>query len=106
MSNPFSKFQTKVSKVAIKALGATVEIREPTIAEVSDFYKLVTDEDGKFNASKFLDAKLQRIASCMVKPKITIEELSVLSSSASDAVNEVYEAIENLLNPDKEGNES
>lgn len=107
MANPFTKFVTKSKKVKIVALGATVEIREPSIAEVADFYKMLTGEDGKFNNANFLDAKIERVANCMVEPKMTVEELKALGSSSADAIGEVYDAIEALTakpDGDTEGN--
>lgn len=98
MANPFEKFTTKSSKVKVKALGnATVEVREPTISEVADFYKLLTGEDGKFNNANFLDAKIERVANCMVSPKMSVAELKALGSSSADAIGEVYDAIEALI---------
>lgn len=97
MSNPFAKFVTKTSKVKIKALGdVTVEVREPTISEVADFYKALTGEDGKFNNANFLDAKIDRVANCMVEPKMSGDELRALGSASADAIGEVYDAIEAL----------
>lgn len=108
MANPFTKFVTKSKKVKIVALGnAMVEVREPTISEVADFYKLLTGEDGKFNNANFLDAKIERVANCMVEPKMSIEELKALGSSSADAIGEVYDAIEALITKpegDAEGN--
>ena len=108
MANPFAKFVTKSSKVKVKALNnATVEVREPTISEVSDFYKMLTGEDGKFNNANFLDAKIDRVASCMIEPKMTSDELKALGSSSADAIGEIYDAIEALIakpEGDAEGN--
>jgi len=97
MSNPFAKFTTKTKKVKIKALGAEVELREPTVIEISDFYKTMANPDGTMNVSKFIDAKIERIATCMTNPVMTVDELKALSSSASDAINEIYEASDAMI---------
>lgn len=108
MGNPFSKFTTKSKKVKIKSLDATVEVREPTISEVADFFKSLTDEEGKFIQANFLDAKIKRVSECMIEPKMSFDELKALGAGAGDAIGEVYEAIEAMIekpdNKDSEGN--
>ncbi len=96
-SNPFGKFVTKSKKVEIAALGATVEVREPTISEVASFFKSLTDAEGKFVQANFLDAKIQRVADCMIEPSMSFDELKSLSATAGDALGEIYEAIEALI---------
>jgi len=105
MSNPFSKFVTKTKKVKIKSLGAEVEVREPTVNEASDFYKIMSDEDGKINTSNFFNAKIIRVSSCMVNPVMSESELRALPTTAASAINEIYEAID-LLIVGTEGNEA
>lgn len=94
MSNPFDKFKTKTKKVTIKSLGCDVTIKEPTVSETQSFYASMAKEDGTFDVSKLFDAKVQKIADCMIEPKMTVEELRSLSNEASEALNEIYEAIE------------
>ena len=106
MSNPFAKFTTKTKKVKIKALGnAEVELREPTVIEIADFYKLMANPDGTMNVANFLEAKLERIATCLISPAMTVAELKALSSTASDAINEIYEASDAMI-AKGEGNEA
>lgn len=98
MSNPFVKFATKKQKVKIKSLNDyEVEVREPTILEVSEFLKELLDENGNVITSKFMTAKLKRVSECMINPKMSIDELTALGATSSDAINEVYEAIESLI---------
>jgi len=102
MLNPFAKFTTKTKKVKIKALGNTeVELREPTVIEIADFYKIMANSDGSMNIANFLEAKLERIATCLVSPTITVDELKALSSTASDAINEIYEASDLMISKDE-----
>ena len=105
MSNPFLKFQTKSQKLKIKSLAnSEVEVREPTVAEVAEFYKAITDDKGQFVTSKFFEAKVKRVSDCMVTPKMAVDELLALSAESNEAINEVYEAIEAMVNKEKKGN--
>lgn len=94
MSNPFDKFKTKTKKVSIKSLGCDVTIKEPTVDETQSFYAALAKEDGTFDVAKLFDAKIQKIADCMIEPKMTVEELKALSNEASEALNEIYEIID------------
>ena len=40
----------------------------------------------------------------MVTPKMAVDELLALSAESNEAINEVYEAIEAMVNKEKKGN--
>lgn len=98
----FNKFQTEVKKVKIKALdNAEISIREQSVSEVNDFYKKVVknvDKSGKpeVDINAMMDVRLEKVAACMVEPKMTVDELKALSSKANDAINEIAEEIDKL----------
>lgn len=98
----FAKFLTKTKVVKIKSLdNAEVTIRELTVQESNDYYKQLVSEsstDGKinFNYKEIFSIKLSKVANCMVDPKMTIEELKTLSDGASEAINEIADAIDAL----------
>lgn len=100
MSNPFGKFKVKTKKVKIKALeNAEVTIQELSVAQSTDFYKRVIkgfDKDGKaeLNYNELADIKLEKVAAGMIEPYMTLEELKALSHSASQAIDEISEAID------------
>ena len=96
----FDKFKTKTKKVKIKSLDdAQVEIREITISEANEFVGKITKdgvEDFVVDQQKYREAKLDIISSCVIKPEITVEELKELSSGATEAIEELYQAINGL----------
>jgi hypothetical protein len=105
--NVFERFHTKTKVIKVKALdNAEVTIRELTVHESNDYYKkLVSDSstDGKinFNYKEIFTIKLEKVANCMVEPKMSIEELKSLSDGASEAITEIAEAIDALSSEGK-----
>lgn len=106
MSNLFDKFKTAEKVVKVKALGADVTIRELTVAESNDFYKMIITgygDDGKpeVNLNNLAEVKLQKVSACLLDPKMTIDELKGLGSGASTAIEEISNAIDELSNMGK-----
>lgn len=107
MSTLFTKFQTKEKKVAIKALdNQEVTIRELTVAESNDFYKRIVGEpkaDGgmNFDFKEIFSIRMEKVALAMVEPQMTLKDLKALSEGATEAINEIAEAIENFSNEGK-----
>lgn len=103
----FDKFKTQTKKVAIKALdNQEVTIRELTVQESNDFYKKIVGEpkaDGsmQFNYKEIFTIKLEKVACAMVEPKMSLDELKALSEGATEAINEISEAIEGFNNEGK-----
>lgn len=100
MANPFDSFKLKTKKVKIKSLGnKEVTISEMTVAQSNEFYsKVVTGykEDGTpiIEYTAVPEVNLEKVATCMVEPKMTVEELKQLSSEASKAISEISDAID------------
>lgn len=100
MANPFDSYKLKTKKVKIKALdNAEVTIQELTVAQSADFYKRVIkgfDADGKaqLNYDELAEIKLEKVASGMLEPKMTIEELKELGNGANIAIDEIATAID------------
>lgn len=98
----FARFLTKTKVIKVKALdNAEVTIRELTVQESNDYYKKLVSEsstDGKinFNYKEIFTIKLEKVASCMVEPKMSIDELKALSEGASEAINEIADAVDAL----------
>ena len=101
MENPFNKFSIKTKQVTIKSLNnAKITLKQPTIADNDEFRKGVfnsTNSDGKpqLNYDNLHASNLRKISSCMVEPKMTIEELNALSVSADEALAEIISEIDN-----------
>lgn len=98
----FSKFKSETKVVKVKALGGEeVTIREMSYKESVDFSKRLfkgMGDDGQpiFEPSEFLSIKAEKVASCMVEPKMSIKELLALPASAGEAINEIAEAIDSF----------
>ena len=107
MSNIFAKYQTNTKVIKVKALdNAEVTIRELTINESNEFYKRIVGEpnaDGSmnFNYKEVFDIKVEKVASAMVEPKMTAEEIYLLSEGATEAINEISDAIDGLSSEGK-----
>ncbi len=101
MENPFLQFKTETKEVQIEALnGATISLQQPTISQTSDFSRGIFDgknEDGtpKLDYGKVFEANLIKISVCMVEPKMSVEDLRGLSSSADKAIAEIISSIDN-----------
>ena len=111
-SNAFAKFANHEVKVAvIKALdNAEIKYRELTMAESDAFTKrLIKDfgKDGKDAEIDFNEAneiKYEKVATMLVEPKMTIEDLKALPASAIGAINEINALGEAQPETDAEGN--
>ena len=107
MSNIFAKYQTNTKVIKVKALdNAEITIRELTVNESNKFYKrlvLAPNADGSmnFNYKEVFDVKVEKVASAMVEPKMTAEELYLLSESATEAINEISDAIDGFSSEGK-----
>jgi len=102
MSNPFDSYKLKTKKVKIEALGnKEVEIKEMTVAQSTEFYKKVVTgygEDGspEIDYNSIADVNMEKVAQCMVEPKMSITELKELSAKAGQAINEIAGAIDSF----------
>ena len=96
----FDKFKTATKTIKVKALeNQEVTIREFTLAESEYFFKKLVGEptaDGKmqFNTKEIFSIRLEKVDTALVEPKIELNELRELSESASEAIGEIADAIE------------
>jgi len=102
MSNPFNKFSLKTKKIKVPALdNAEVEIQEFTVAKSAEYYKRLfslqnVDGDMKLNPEELFKVKIEKIAECMISPKMTVEELDKLGASANEAIGFISDEIDKL----------
>lgn len=107
MSNIFAKYQTNTKVIKVKALdNAEVTIRELTLNESNEFYKRLvgeTNADGSmnFNYKEMFAIKVDKVAAAMIEPKMTSKELYLLSESATEAINEISDAIDGFSSEGK-----
>lgn len=107
MSNIFAKYKTNTKVIKVKALDdAEVTIRELTVNESNEFYKRLvgeTNSDGSmnFNYKEMFSIKIDKVASAMIEPKMTAEELYLLSEGATEAINEISDAIDGFSSEGK-----
>ena len=97
--NPFSVFKITEQKIFIEALDAEVTFRPLTMAEADAFNKrLLGDYDGKGDPKIDLNAatmiNYEKVAACLVDPKMTIQNLKALPVTASKAIAEIVKAID------------
>ena len=103
--NPFDIFAINNRTEFIKALNTEVTFRPLTKKESDEFNtKLLGDYSGEGEVN--IDLKLankinmQKVANCLIEPKITIEEMNAYGSGINDAINEIVGYIDNRKNED------
>tara|TARA_R110000772_G_scaffold5454_1_gene19457 strand:- start:11608 stop:11958 length:351 start_codon:yes stop_codon:yes gene_type:complete len=111
LDNVFAQFAGHTEETAmIKALGAEIKYRTLTMKESDDFQKKTVkgfDSDGKpdFNFDAIAQLRNEKIALCMIEPKMTVKELEQLSAGASSALIEIESLITGTAGViDEEGN--
>lgn len=99
----FAKFMGGETKTAtVKELdGAEIQYRTLTVKENDDFNKKLmkgVDDNGKpiFDYDNMSNLRYEKIALCLIEPKMTVEELSSLDSSATKALIEIEGLISGL----------
>ena len=110
-TNPFAQFVTTEKKKYIKALDAEITYRELTMAENDKFTKKLIkgyskDGGAEFDMAEATEVGYEKVALCLIDPKMTVAELKALPASASSAINEIIKAIEGSQDEmvDDEGN--
>jgi phage-related protein len=101
MGNVFDKFKLKEKEIKVEALGNTkVTIREMSVAQSGDFYHRMfsADETGslKVNTDAIVDIKLDKVASCMIEPKMTVKQLNELGASVNEILTFISGEIDKL----------
>ena len=97
--NPFSLFTLGEQTVFIEAFQAEVTFRALTMAESDAFNKrLLGDYTGKDDATidiaEATKINYEKVAKCLIEPKMTIEDLKALPVTASKAIAEIVKAID------------
>jgi len=98
-TNPFARFIADKKQAEIKSLGVMVTLRQPTIAEANSYAASIysdTKADGSLalDYSKVSTANLSKIASCLLEPKMTLEDFQGLGKSADKAIAEILKEID------------
>ncbi len=111
--NPFDQYRAGVEKVAhIKAFDADITYRELTMKEADAFNKrLLKGYKGKGDPNIDMDEATkiayEKLAMCLIEPKMTIEDLQNMGVSASPAINEIAKLLEGkqeeMIEEDGEG---
>ena len=111
--NPFDVFTTTEKTVRIEALNADIKLRELTMAESDSFNKrLLKGYSGKgdpeINMEEATQINYEKVALCLIEPKMTVEQLQALPSSASKAINQIVKIIDGREDgpEEEEGNEN
>lgn len=101
----------EVKTATIEALGgAEIKYRTLTIKEADDFQKKMIkgfDGEGKpeLNFDAMSTVRNEKIALCLIEPKMTVKELEGLSSEAGKALGEIESLISGTADlVDDEGN--
>jgi len=97
----FGKYSLKTKKVKIKSLNAEVTVSEMTVEKSNEYYARMftgvpVDGEPTLNAKEIGLVKIEKVAEFMIEPKMSAEELSSLSAKASEAINEISDAIDEL----------
>ena len=98
--NPFDIYEIKTKKAVIKALGnAEIEYKEFTMEESDTFQKMVVkglDDNGKPipDMDKYVDVKYYKVATALVNPPMTVEQLKKLPKKAAEAIDEILALVE------------
>lgn len=110
--NPFDAYAVENKTVHIEALNADITLRELTIAEADAFNKrLLKGYTGKgepeINMEEATKINYEKVALAMVEPKMSVEQLQALPSSASKAIQEIVKHIDGRedIEDEEEGNE-
>jgi len=111
MSNLFNKFKEETKKVKIKALdNESVTIRTLTLMESDILAKkmISTDINGdnkvSIDYSSLADIRKEKVSLAMVEPSMTIDDINNLPASASEAINEIADAIDEFNSEGKAKN--
>lgn len=105
--NPFLALKPSTRKIKVEALdGAEVEIRDLTVKESADLFKMLLNDKGEFTSKNSLDIRTLKVSMCMVQPKMSVDELSALGAKANKAIAEISDAIDSQGEDglDEEGN--
>lgn len=80
------KFPSTEKKVKIEAWDGEVRIKRLTLAETNNFMR-VQQEDG------MIAGMVEAVASCLVEPQITVQELSGLNEEAFKGIDEIFKSL-------------
>lgn len=104
--NPFDQFAGETKEITVKALGGKkVTIREMNYEEAVSFSERLfsgvdTDGSAKIDTKEYIAMRVEKVALCMVEPKMTVDELNALPAKAGGAITEIADAIDELSRND------
>lgn len=110
--NPFDAYIMEEKIVYIEALNAEVKLRPLTMGESDAFNKrLIKGYTGKGEPTVDMEEatkiNYEKVALAMIEPKMSVEQLQALPSSASKAINEIVKHIDGREDgEEEEGKES
>jgi len=112
-TNPFGIFNATEEKTAfIEALNADIKYRLLTMNEADNFNKrLLKDYKGvgepTVDLSEASAISYEKIALCLIDPKMTVADLKALPTSASKAIGQISKVIEGSTDDEdkSEGND-
>jgi hypothetical protein len=110
--NPFSQFDANATRTEfIKALGASVTYRMLTMAENDAFTKRMikeykTGQAADIDMEQLSMITYEKVALCLVEPKMSADELKALGVDAGPAITEILKLVGGTpdIPMDEEGN--
>lgn len=105
-ANPFSLFTLGEQTVFIEALNAEVTFRSLTMSESDEFNKrLLKGYTGKgdpqVDMNEATKINYEKVAMCLISPKMSIEDLKALPVTANKAIGEIAKAIDGRTDEDE-----
>ena len=100
-TNPFAKFAVGEKKAHIKSLDAEITYRPLTMVEADTFNSRLIkdyDDEGKvsFDYDEATEIKYEKVALCLIEPKMTVEDLKALGGGALEAITEINNLIDGV----------
>lgn len=104
------KFKPETKEIEVKAWGANVSIKKLTIKEANDVQSMLMNnatteelQTGKLEISvgKLQQSQWLAVSYALVEPKLTIDEISGLSTDGQLGIAEIYEALQAWDKPKK-----
>ena len=111
-NNPFGMYDLETKTAVIKAFnGAEIQYRELTMEENDTFQKVMIkgfDKDGQpeLDVDKYAEVKYLKVATGLIEPKMSVEELKALPKSAAAAIGEILDLIAGKDDDDEDVKES
>lgn len=107
--NPFLKYAVATKTAFIEEFDSEIKYRELTMAENDAFnlrlLKNYSADNTNVDIEEATKIAYEKIALCLIEPKVTVEDLKALGSGVSVVINKINKVISGAeLEVDSEGN--